>query len=78
MSNTLQDLTTSQVMVDQKSTFSSDGLASAGVTMADMNRGFTAESLGDEGRCDADGTNYVGDQFAREGFAGTNSKYKRI
>jgi hypothetical protein len=76
--NTTKDLTSAQVMVDQKSTFLSDGLADAGVVMADMDRGFTKEVLVEEGRVDADGTNYVGDSYAREGFNGVNSKYKRL
>ncbi len=78
MSNTLQDLSAAQVMVNQKSTFPSDGLADAGVTSADLTRGFTKETLHDTGRVDSDGTNYVGDPYTRDGFAGVNSKYQRI
>lgn len=78
MSKTTSDLTAAQVMVAAPSHFMSDGLAEAGVTMADMDRGFTAETLGDEGRVDADGTNYVGDQHARQGFTGAPSKYQRL
>lgn len=72
------ELTSAQVMTDQKSAFMSDGLSDAGVTMADMDRGFIAETLHEEGRTDDDGTNHVGDPYARAGFNGTNSKYKRL
>lgn len=75
---TTRCLTDAQVMVDQKATFMADGLSESGVTMADMNRGFSVETLSETGRVDADGTNYVGDPYAREGFAGANSKYKRL
>ena len=76
--DTLAELTTAQVMVDQKSTFMADGLADAGVTMADMDRGFTAETIHDEGRVDSDGTNYVGDPNASRGFMEAPSKYSRL
>ena len=76
--STNRGLTDAQVMVNQESTFMSDGLADAGVSMADMNRGFTKEVLVEAGRVDADGTNYVGDSYAREGFNGINTKYQRL
>lgn len=76
--NVSAELTQAQVMTDEKSTFMSDGLAEAGVTMADMERGNTIETIHDEGRVDADGTNYVGDPYARVGFMEPNSKYQRL
>lgn len=72
------ELTAAQVMTDQKANFLSDGLREAGVTMADMDRGFTAETLHEDGMVDADGTNHVGNPYERAGFAGPNSKYKRL
>lgn len=76
--NVNRELADAQVMVNQESTFLSDGLSDAGVTMADMHRGFTAESMSTEGRMDADGTNYVGNQYEREGFMEPVSKYSRL
>ncbi len=78
MQDTLKDLATAQVMDGQKSTFMADGLADAGVTMGDMERGYVNESLVEPGQVDADGTNHVGDPYSRAGFAGSNSKYKRL
>lgn len=76
--DTLKELTSSQVTASSSYKFLSDGLSDSGVTMADMRRGYQAESITEEGRVDADGTNYVGNQYSREGFAGINSKYKRL
>lgn len=58
--------------------FPDEGLATSGVTVADLKRGFIDETTSDEGRVDADGTNHVGDPYARPGFAGAPSKYQRL
>jgi len=76
--DTLKELTSAQVTASASHKFLPDGLADSGVTMADMRRGYQNESLSDSGRVDADGTNYVGDPYSRDGFAGINSKYKRL
>jgi len=76
--DTLKELTAAQAMVSASAAYTSDGLADAGVTSADVSRGFTKETLHDTGRVDADGTNYVGDPYIRDGFAGANSKYQRL
>lgn len=76
--DTLKDLTAAQVMVNSRASFMADGLADAGVTKSDLNRGFVAESLNEEGRTDDAGTNFVGSTYDRPGFAGPISKYKRL
>lgn len=76
--DTIKDLAAAQVPVNSRSSFMADGLADAGVTKSDLNRGFVAESLSEEGRVDDAGTNYVGNTYDRPGFAGAISKYKRI
>lgn len=59
--------------------FPDEGLATSGVTSADLKRGFIAETLLPEtGRVDADGTNHVGDPYNRPGVTGTPSKYQRL
>lgn len=73
-----KELTAAQVTAIQDASFPSDGLADAGVQMSDLDRGFIAESLTQEGREDADGTNYVGDPYAPSGFMGVTSKYQRL
>lgn len=46
--------------------------------MADMNQGFTRETLPEDWSVDADGTNHVGDPYSRPGFNGPASKYQRL
>lgn len=77
--NLLNELTAAQVMpAGTDSLYTSDGLAANGVSMADMNRGFTQETLAEDYRTDADGTNHVGDPYDRPGFNGHTSKYQRL
>lgn len=78
MQNVPADLTAAQAMTDQPCKFTSEGLSTSGVSMADLHRGFTPESLPEDCRCDADGTNRVGDPYARPGFTGAPSKYQRL
>lgn len=77
--NVPNELATAQVMAaGTDSLYTPDGLAASGVSMADMNQGFTRETLPEEGRVDPDGTNYVGDTYSRPGFNGPASKYQRL
>ncbi len=77
--NVPNDLTAAQVMAaGSDSLYTSDGLASSGVSMADMNQGFTRETLTEDWSVDADGTNHVGDPYSRPGFNGPASKYQRL